>query len=63
MIILGSPDITFGCVELDILGTDVTRIKFNREVCERVSLITYYLVKEEVIGKPLYGTSVWIQQG
>ena len=60
--ILNNSDNTFGCVELDILEIERTRIKFNREFCESVPLIAYYLATGKINGQPLYGASVWFRE-
>lgn len=60
--LMNNTDNTFGCVELEMLEVDGTRIKFGREFSETISLISYYLVKNKIIGKPLYGASIWLRE-
>ena len=59
---LNGLDNTFGCVEIDMLDIERTRIKFNMKFCESASLIAYYLATDKIIGKPLYGASIWFQE-
>jgi hypothetical protein len=60
--LMSSPDNNFGCVELEMLEIEETRIKFGREFCEVISLIAYYLSKKELLGQPLYGASIWLRE-
>lgn len=58
---MDSTDNVFGWVELEMLEVDETRIRFGREFAEIMSLMAYYLAKRKIVGKPLYGASVWLQ--
>ena len=60
--LMSNTDNIFGCVELEMLEVDETRIKFGREFSEIMSLTAYYLAKNMIIGKPLYGASIWLQE-
>jgi hypothetical protein len=60
--LMNRTDNVFGCVELEMLQVDETRIEFGREYSEVISLITYYLAKDKILGKPLYGESIWLRE-
>ena len=60
--LMNNTDNIFGCVELEMLEVDETRIKSGREFTETMSLIAYYLAKNKLLGKPLYGASIWLQE-
>lgn len=59
--LINDSDNTFGYIELNMLELEETRIKFGREFSEIVSLITYYLAKNEVKAMPLYGEDIWLK--
>jgi len=60
--LMNSSDNIFGCVELEILEIEETRIRFGREFSEIIALIAYYLAKNKLLGKPLYGASIWLRE-
>ena len=60
--LMNNTDNIFGCVELEMLEVDGTRIKFGRGFSEIMSLIAYYLAKNKIIGQPLYGASIWLRE-
>jgi len=55
-------DNIFGCVELDLLEVEETRIKFGREYLDTVSAIALYLKEGKLMDNPLYGPSVWLKK-
>lgn len=59
--ILDCSDNMFGCVEIDLMKIEETRIKFNREFCESVSLVVYSIATDIVLGRALYGASIWLK--
>jgi len=60
--LMNNTDNIFGCVELEMLEVDETRIKFGKGFSEIMSLIAYYLAKNKLLGKPLYGASIWLRE-